>query len=100
MFNSLWVVFSPRRAKKRPTITIKYHAAGSPELDEGQAKALWAKKEHTISINPCACVSSKIERLVVKMNDTKSVDVGNVWWFWFTTSAFDTCAGMGQAVGL
>jgi adenylate cyclase len=24
------------------------------------------------------------------MNDTKSVDVGSVWWFWFTTSAFDT----------
>ena len=24
------------------------------------------------------------------MNDNKSVDVGNVWWFWFTTSAFDT----------
>jgi adenylate cyclase len=24
------------------------------------------------------------------MSDTKSVDVGNVWWFWFTTSAFDT----------
>ena len=22
------------------------------------------------------------------MNDPKSVDVGNVWWFWFTTSAF------------
>jgi len=22
------------------------------------------------------------------MNNTKSVDVGNVWWFWFTTSAF------------
>src|SRR5215212_4903140 len=24
------------------------------------------------------------------MSDIKSVDVGNVWWFWFTTSAFDT----------
>jgi adenylate cyclase len=24
------------------------------------------------------------------MSDSKSVDVGNVWWFWFTTSAFDT----------
>jgi adenylate cyclase len=24
------------------------------------------------------------------MSDNKSVDVGNVWWFWFTTSAFDT----------
>lgn len=23
------------------------------------------------------------------MNDNKSVDVGKVWWFWFTTSAFD-----------
>lgn len=23
------------------------------------------------------------------MNDDKSVDVGKVWWFWFTTSAFD-----------
>jgi len=23
-----------------------------------------------------------------KMNDQKSVDVGQVWWFWFTTSAF------------
>jgi adenylate cyclase len=23
------------------------------------------------------------------MNDKKSVDVGKVWWFWFTTSAFD-----------
>src|SRR5215213_8170524 len=22
------------------------------------------------------------------MNDKKSVDVGNVWWFWFTTNAF------------
>jgi len=25
----------------------------------------------------------------VKTNDDKSVDVGKVWWFWFTTSAFD-----------
>src|SRR5215216_806588 len=24
------------------------------------------------------------------MSDEKSVEVGNVWWFWFTTSAFDT----------
>jgi len=24
------------------------------------------------------------------MSDKKSVDVGKVWWFWFTTSAFDT----------
>ena len=24
------------------------------------------------------------------MSDNKSVEVGNVWWFWFTTSAFDT----------
>ena len=24
------------------------------------------------------------------MSDNKSVDVGEVWWFWFTTSAFDT----------
>jgi adenylate cyclase len=24
------------------------------------------------------------------MSDDKSVEVGNVWWFWFTTSAFDT----------
>jgi adenylate cyclase len=24
------------------------------------------------------------------MGDNKSVDVGAVWWFWFTTSAFDT----------
>lgn len=24
------------------------------------------------------------------MSDNKSVDVGKVWWFWFTTSAFDT----------
>jgi len=23
------------------------------------------------------------------MTDDKSVDVGKVWWFWFTTSAFD-----------
>ena len=23
------------------------------------------------------------------MNDKKSIDVGKVWWFWFTTSAFD-----------
>ena len=23
------------------------------------------------------------------MNDNKSMDVGKVWWFWFTTSAFD-----------
>src|SRR5512134_3719519 len=22
------------------------------------------------------------------MNEQKSVDVGNVWWFWFTTNAF------------
>jgi len=28
--------------------------------------------------------------LAVKMSDHTSVDVGNVWWFWFTTSAFDT----------
>lgn len=27
-------------------------------------------------------------RLAVKMNNDKSVDVGNVWWFWFTTNAF------------
>jgi hypothetical protein len=40
MFNSLYVVFSPGRAKKQHTITIEYHAAGSPELVEGQAKAL------------------------------------------------------------
>ena len=25
----------------------------------------------------------------MKTNDDKSVDVGKVWWFWFTTSAFD-----------
>src|SRR6266536_3854723 len=24
------------------------------------------------------------------MSDNTSVDVGKVWWFWFTTSAFDT----------
>ena len=30
-----------------------------------------------------------MERLAVKMGDSKSVDVGQVWWFWFTTSAFD-----------
>ncbi len=23
------------------------------------------------------------------MNDKKPVDVGSVWWFWFTTSAFN-----------
>ena len=23
------------------------------------------------------------------MSDNKSVDIGQVWWFWFTTSAFD-----------
>jgi adenylate cyclase len=28
-------------------------------------------------------------RLAAKMNNDKSVDVGKVWWFWFTTSAFD-----------
>jgi adenylate cyclase len=27
--------------------------------------------------------------LAVNMNDDKYVDVGKVWWFWFTTSAFD-----------
>src|SRR6266487_4574477 len=35
----LSVVFSPRRAKKRPAKEEKYHAAGSPELVEGQAKS-------------------------------------------------------------
>ena len=28
--------------------------------------------------------------MAVKMSDPKTVDVGQVWWFWFTTSAFDT----------
>ncbi len=27
--------------------------------------------------------------MAVNMNDHKPVDVGKVWWFWFTTSAFD-----------
>jgi adenylate cyclase len=27
--------------------------------------------------------------MAVNMNDKKPVDVGKVWWFWFTTSAFD-----------
>lgn len=26
--------------------------------------------------------------MALDMNDKKSVDVGNVWWFWFTTNAF------------
>ena len=26
--------------------------------------------------------------MTLDMNDKKSVDVGNVWWFWFTTNAF------------
>ena len=27
--------------------------------------------------------------MTLNMNDKKSEDVGKVWWFWFTTSAFD-----------
>ena len=26
--------------------------------------------------------------MTLDMNDKRSVDVGNVWWFWFTTNAF------------
>ena len=26
--------------------------------------------------------------MTINLNDKKSVDVGNVWWFWFTTNAF------------
>ena len=26
--------------------------------------------------------------MTLDMNDKKAVDVGNVWWFWFTTNAF------------
>lgn len=29
-----------------------------------------------------------MEKPAFDMNDKKSVDVGNVWWFWFTTNAF------------
>jgi adenylate cyclase len=28
--------------------------------------------------------------MVPKISGNKSVDIGSVWWFWFTTSAFDT----------
>lgn len=28
------------------------------------------------------------EEMALEMRDNKTVDVGNVWWFWFTTSAF------------
>jgi hypothetical protein len=39
-FHPLLVVFSPRRGEK--TTNKKYHAAGSPEPVEGQAKAAFA----------------------------------------------------------
>jgi adenylate cyclase len=31
-----------------------------------------------------------MERQAPKISGNKPVDVGSVWWFWFTTSAFDT----------